>query len=99
MPKKFNIDDKLDEIARTRPSVLKCSHSTANLIRKRSGELTDLGVLAFLSRLTIQPSDKIPNHLIFLCDAKGSELRMINLTERKAYRQMGVKREKKFDSN
>ena len=96
MKKKFNIDDALDKIASTSPKILKCSHLMANLIKQKSGELTDLGILAFLSRLTIEPSDKIPSHIIFLCDEKGKELRMINLSEKKAFRQMGARKERKI---
>jgi len=84
----IDIDNELDRIAKQRPEALKCSFNMAQKIRKASSRTLDSRMLNKLKGLTILPSDRIPDHIIFLCDKHGSVLKMINLTETKAIKRI-----------
>lgn len=82
--------DPLEEIERrktTQPSILKCSYKMARKIRSESPHLRDLNILTYLSKLNIKPSDRIPDHIVFLCDERGATLRMINLAEQEKHKK------------
>jgi len=83
-----DINNELDRIEKQRPEVLKCSFNMAKKIRKASSKTMNFSILNQLKKLTIIPSDRIPDHIIFLCDKRGSVLKMINLTEIKATKRI-----------
>jgi len=80
----LNIDKEIKRLKTQRPAILKCSFSMARRIKKESpmASLFDPTISTFLKNLKITPSDRIPDHIIFLCDEKGDTLRMVNLRER-----------------
>jgi len=81
MPKDpIDITDIKESLKAAKPAILKCSYNFARKIKKEKHRITDPRISRFLSTLQIKPTDKIPSHLIFLCDKHGNTIRMINLT-------------------
>jgi len=85
MTKKINnIDKEIERLRSQKPAILKCSHNLARRIKKeKRTTLINPLVKEFLRDLKIIPSDRIPDHIIFLCDKKGDTLRMVNIQERR----------------
>ena len=81
--KEINIDKEIERLKTQKPAILKCSYNMARRIKKEAptASLFDPTISTFLKRLKITPSDRIPDHIIFLCDEKGDTLRMVNLRE------------------
>ena len=81
---KTDIDKEIERLKTQKPAILKCSRFLAKKIKKEApmASFLDPMVHAFLKGLKIIPSDRIPDHIIFLCDEKGDTLRMVNLQER-----------------
>lgn len=86
MKPKTDIDKEIERLKTQKPAILKCSYLLAKKIKKEGpmASLLNPMVHDFLKGLKIIPSDRIPNHIIFLCDEKGDTLRMVNLREREA---------------
>ena len=85
MTKKINnIDKEIKRLKTQKPTILKCSYNMARRIKKESptASLFDPTIPTFLKNIKITPSDRIPDHIIFLCDEKGDTLRMVNLREK-----------------
>lgn len=82
MGKKIDIDNEIDRMKKQKPEILKCSFNMAKKIKKESSRLLNPTISDQLKRLTIMPSDHIPDHIIFLCDKHGSALKMINLLDK-----------------
>jgi len=85
MDKKIdNIDKEIKRLKTQKPAILKCSYNIAKQIKKEAptASLFNPMLSTFLKGLKIIPSDRIPDHIIFLCDEKGDTLRMVNLQER-----------------
>ena len=79
--KDIDIDDVLSKIKTATPAVLKCSYNFARKLKRKTHRMINPQISLYLSGLKIQPSDRIPDHIVFLCDKKGNTLRMINLTQ------------------
>lgn len=82
--KEANIDKEIERLKTQKPAILKCSYLIAKKIKKEGpmASLMNPMIHDFLKGLKIKPSDRIPDHIIFLCDEKGETLRMVNLRER-----------------
>lgn len=80
--KEIDIEDELERLRTLQPSILKCSINFARKLKKERHSITDPQIRECLHQLTIKPTDRIPDHIVFLCDERGNTLRMINLTSK-----------------
>ena len=82
--KSIDIQDELERLNKTKPSILKCSYKMARKIKTRKQLLITLdpSLAELILSIAIKPIGGIPDHLVFLCDERGNTLRMINLTAR-----------------
>ena len=82
MKKSIDIQDEIEKIQAAKPVILKCSYGFARMLKKQRSSLVDPTIRDQLNQLTIKPIGNIPNYIIFLCDARGRTIKMINLTTR-----------------
>ena len=80
--KSIDVQDEIEKIQAAKPVILKCSLNFHRKIKKERRRLTDPLLLSFINQLTIKPIGGLPDHIVLLCDAKGSVIRMINLSAR-----------------
>jgi len=71
-------EEAMKRMAEVKPSILKCSFNTGRKIKKQAPG-APFNVQSDLASMKIVMDDKIPDHIIFLCDKKGDILRMANL--------------------